>query len=189
MVDLATNPSNSTDPVGTPWLEVRNLDAWRGAAHIVQGVSLELANRRVVIVGRNGMGKTTFCEALSGMLDTVAGARRSGEVVLDGADLHAQPPHRVSRRGLGYVPQGRRVFRSLTAQENLKVAQRADATWGRERVYELFRGWRIDATWRQEFSPVVSNRCSPSVEPWWPAQSCCSWTSRLRASLPPWSTF
>ncbi len=118
--------------------KVQSLNAWRGAGHVVQDVSFELSSGRLAIVGRNGMGKTTLCDALTGLLNADAKSRSTGSVVLEGRELGGAAPHQIARAGIGYVPQGRRIFPSLTAEENLRLVARRDRSWSLPRVYELF---------------------------------------------------
>jgi branched-chain amino acid transport system ATP-binding protein len=115
-------------------LEVRDLHVRFGEAHILQGVSIALGGAPLAIVGRNGMGKTTLCQAIMGMIRP-----SEGEVTLDGRPLTGQPPYRIARQGLAIVPQGRRTFASLSVHEHLKlVGQGRGARWTIERVYETF---------------------------------------------------
>jgi branched-chain amino acid transport system ATP-binding protein len=121
-----------------PALVVRALDAWRGTAHVLQSLDLGFDTGRLAVIGRNGMGKTTLCEALTGVLGLEAGNRVVGSVLLYGEEVVGSSPHKISRRGVGYVPQGRRVFRSLTVEENLRVALRKGGAWDVPAVYDLF---------------------------------------------------
>jgi branched-chain amino acid transport system ATP-binding protein len=83
------------------------------------------------------MGKTTLCKALTGLLGVTG--RSSGSVRLAGEDIHGRPPHRIAKAGVGYVPQGRRLFESLTVDEHLQiVGASSKAAWTPRRVYELF---------------------------------------------------
>ncbi|ALJ35819.1 ABC transporter ATP-binding protein [Azospirillum brasilense] len=121
-----------------PLLSVRGLQAWYGRAHILTGVDLTVDRGEVVaLMGRNGAGKTTTMKAIMGLLD-----RRSGTVAFDGRDVSALPPHRIARRGLGYVPEDRRVFTDLTVEENLEVGRQPPRDgaphWTPERLYALF---------------------------------------------------
>ncbi|GCD88183.1 ABC transporter ATP-binding protein [Nocardioides sp. LS1] len=118
-------------------LTLTGLDGWRGKAHVVQELDLDLPSGRLAVVGRNGMGKTTLCEAVTGMLALTTGGRIGGSAKLFGTELVGLKPHQISRLGVGYVPQGRRVFGSLTVEENLKVASRR-GDWDIQRVYGLF---------------------------------------------------
>ena len=100
-----------------PMLKVENLNAWYGRSHALQGVSIEVHKGEVVaIMGRNGAGKTTTLRAIMGLV-----ARRAGSVVFAGDEILAAPAHLRYRRGLGYVPEERRIVPGLTVQENLRL--------------------------------------------------------------------
>jgi branched-chain amino acid transport system ATP-binding protein len=115
-------------------LAVRDLHVRFGQAHILQGVTLEVGAKPLAIVGRNGMGKTTLCMAVMGMV-----AASEGEIALDGRRLNGLPPYRIARDGIALVPQGRRTFPSLSVHEHLKLVSRGrGARWTIERVYETF---------------------------------------------------
>lgn len=120
-------------------LEVQDLNGWYGDAHVLQGVSFQLTSGQVTgLLGRNGAGKTTTLKAIMGLL-----MRRKGQVLLDGIRIEHLAPHRVARAGLGYVPEERGIFPSLSVLENLTVAARpsrkADAEpWTLERVFDQF---------------------------------------------------
>ena len=119
-----------------PILDITDLHVFRGASHILQGVSLQLGAAPLALVGRNGMGKTTLCEALMGLLPV-----REGAIRLGSREIAGQRPFRVARAGIGYVPQGRRVFPSLSVHEHLRMVARppaAPGAWTIERVYETF---------------------------------------------------
>jgi branched-chain amino acid transport system ATP-binding protein len=118
-------------------LEVTGLDAFYGRAHVLHDVSFRMGRESVAIVGRNGMGKTTLCAAIMGF----APPRAAGSVKFEGVELQGRPSHRIARAGIGYVPQGRRLFPSLTVNEHLRIAARgagANGAWTIDRVYELF---------------------------------------------------
>jgi branched-chain amino acid transport system ATP-binding protein len=117
-----------------PLLEVRGLNAYYGRAHVVRDVSFSLGKESVAIVGRNGMGKTTLCAAIMGF----SPPRSSGSVRFEGAELHGRPSYKIAQAGIGYVPQGRRLFPSLTVDEHLKIAARNGGSWTIDRVYDLF---------------------------------------------------
>jgi uncharacterized protein (UPF0261 family)/ABC-type branched-subunit amino acid transport system ATPase component len=112
-------------------LEIRNLDVHYGQAHALQGVSLALDRGVLAVVGRNGMGKTTLCNAVTGLV------RASGSVRLDGEEILGLAPNVITAKGVGYVPQGRRVWPSLSVDEHLRLARRR-GPWTVERIYQTF---------------------------------------------------
>jgi branched-chain amino acid transport system ATP-binding protein len=118
-------------------IEVRDLHTYRGINYVLQGVSLRISDGScTVLLGRNGMGKTTLVHTIMGMLRPATGA-----VMLDDEELTGRQPFQIAQRGLALVPQGRRIFSSLTVEENLTLAARgthAGDAWTPERVYELF---------------------------------------------------
>jgi branched-chain amino acid transport system ATP-binding protein len=115
-------------------LDVRDLHTYYGESHVLQGVSLAVAPGEVVgILGRNGMGKTTLIRSIIGFTPP-----RRGSVHFKDTDITRWPAFRAVDRGMGLVPQGRRVFPSLTVRENLDVARRGGGRWSVERVYRLF---------------------------------------------------
>lgn len=116
-------------------LEVRDLHVAYGESHIVQGVSLTVRGGQVaVVLGRNGVGKTTLIRAVAGLTPS-----RGGRILLDGEDVTGAPAHAIARRGVGLVPQGRRLFPSLTVREHLAVGARpGGGGWTAARVLELF---------------------------------------------------
>jgi branched-chain amino acid transport system ATP-binding protein len=117
--------------------ETRNIVGGWGPTTIVENFSLALEPGEVVsIVGRNGAGKSTALELIMGRARL-----RSGEILLDGRPIHRLPIYERCRAGLGYVPQGREVFPSLTVAENLSAAARP-GEWTAERLFELFPGLR-----------------------------------------------
>jgi branched-chain amino acid transport system ATP-binding protein len=116
-------------------LEVEGLNAYYGRAHVLNDVAFTIGDESIAIVGRNGMGKSTLCAAIMGLTPP----RSSGSVRFQGVELHGRPPHKIARAGIGYVPQGRRLFPSLTVDEHLKISARdANGGWTSEQVYELF---------------------------------------------------
>src|ERR687891_1023407 len=118
-------------------LEVDGLDGYYGTAHVLQGVSFKMGAEPVALIGRNGMGKSTLCKAIVGLLG--ATGRSSGSVRLNGEELQGKPSYRIAKAGVGYVPQGRRLFTSLTVDEHLEiVGASSKAAWTPDRVYELF---------------------------------------------------
>ena len=113
-----------------PLLVIEGLDVYYGRAHALQGVSLTLAKGVQGIVGRNGMGKTTLCNAITGLVQA------SGSIKLAGEEILGLSPNAITRRGVAYVPQGRRVWPSLTVDETLKLVARKKRDV--ERVYAMF---------------------------------------------------
>src|SRR5829696_6216003 len=96
-------------------LEVEDLNGYYGAAHVVQDISFTMGAEAVALIGRNGMGKTTLCKSMVGLLG--ATGRSHGSLRLDGAELHGKPSYKIAKAGVGYVPQGRRLFSSLRVYE------------------------------------------------------------------------
>ena len=116
-------------------LQVEDLRAFYSSAQVLQGVSFSMGKESVAIVGRNGMGKSTLCDAIMGFTPP----RVTGSVKLEGKELMGRPSYKIARAGLGYVPQGRRLFPSLTVDEHLQIAAtKGNVRWTAERVYELF---------------------------------------------------
>jgi uncharacterized protein (UPF0261 family)/ABC-type branched-subunit amino acid transport system ATPase component len=123
------------EPEGqTAILQIRDLQVYYGESHAIQGVDLILGRGVLSIVGRNGMGKTTLCNTIAGLKRA-----RSGSIALAGREIAGLEPHVIARLGVGYVPQGRRVWRSLTVDEHLRMATRGTGhAWTVERVYQTF---------------------------------------------------
>jgi branched-chain amino acid transport system ATP-binding protein len=121
----------------TDLLEIEGLNAYYGTAHVLQGVTFKMGAEPVALIGRNGMGKSTLCKAIVGLLG--ATGHSSGSVRLAGDELQNRPSYRIAKAGVGYVPQGRRLFTSLTVDEHLEiVGAPSKAAWTPDRVYELF---------------------------------------------------
>jgi branched-chain amino acid transport system ATP-binding protein len=122
-------------PKPEPLLEVTDLNGYYGTAHVLQDVSFEIGSEPTGIIGRNGMGKSTLCMALMGLLPSARGSVR-----FQGQELLGKPAYKVAAAGLGLVPQGRRLFPSLTTEEHLRlVAGKGNGGgWTPERVYDLF---------------------------------------------------
>jgi uncharacterized protein (UPF0261 family)/ABC-type branched-subunit amino acid transport system ATPase component len=127
---MAWRATPSDSPRTGPALLVEGLDVYYGRAHALQSVSLTLDHGVLGIVGRNGMGKTTLCNALTGLVPA------TGSVKLFGEEILGLPPHQITRRGMAYVPQGRRVWPSLTVDETLRLV--APKKRDIDRVYTLF---------------------------------------------------
>jgi branched-chain amino acid transport system ATP-binding protein len=116
-------------------LEVSGLDAFYGPAHVLQGVTFTMGDEPVAIIGRNGMGKTTLCNAIM----QIRPATTRGSIRFRGEECVGRPSYKIAASGIGYVPQGRRLFESLTVDEHLRmVASRGEQRWTPDAVYELF---------------------------------------------------
>ena len=115
-------------------LEVEGVHTYYGDSHVLQGVSLRVDPGEVLaILGRNGMGKTTLIRTIIGFTPP-----REGRVLYEGTEITRLPPFRMVALGMALVPQGRRVFPSLSVRENLDVARRGEGRWSLEQVYALF---------------------------------------------------
>jgi branched-chain amino acid transport system ATP-binding protein len=130
-------------------LDVEGLHAYYGLSHVLFGVTLHAQRGEVVaLLGRNGAGKSTTLRSIMGLLPP-----RAGRVMLGGEEITGWPPHRVCQRGLGFVPEDRRIFADLTVRENLEVGRRAGRArsttpppgpvdWTDERLYDFFPALR-----------------------------------------------
>ena len=121
-------------------LQVENIHTYYGDAHILDGVNFEVAQGScVAILGRNGVGKTTLARSIIGFTPP-----RRGRIIFDGISIVGMPPRAIVHHGMAIVPQGRRVFASLSVEENLRIAARrgavetARSAWDLRRVYDLF---------------------------------------------------
>jgi branched-chain amino acid transport system ATP-binding protein len=118
----------------TAALIAEGLHTYYGKSHILHGVSLEVAEGRITtLLGRNGAGKTTTLRTLMGLTPA-----RQGRVLIFGAEATKWPTYRIAASGVGYVPEGRRIFANLSVEENLKVPLERGGTWTMARIYELF---------------------------------------------------
>jgi branched-chain amino acid transport system ATP-binding protein len=115
--------------------EIENLDAYYGQAQVLEGVSFAMRAEGVAVIGRNGMGKTTLCAAVMGMMP-----RASGSIRFKEKEILGRPSYKIAGLGIGYVPQGRRLFPSLSVDEHLRMLARGTRgkRWTPEAVYELF---------------------------------------------------
>jgi uncharacterized protein (UPF0261 family)/ABC-type branched-subunit amino acid transport system ATPase component len=115
-------------------LEIKGLNVYYGRSHALQGVDLKLEHGVLSLVGRNGMGKTTLCKAIVGLTPVA-----SGSIRFSGEELVGRSPAEIARLGLAYVPQGRRLWPSLTVDEHLRLAAgNGKAQWTIPRIYEAF---------------------------------------------------
>lgn len=119
-------------------LELKGVDAFYGMSHVLFNLSMTVGNGETVcLLGRNGAGKSTTLKAIIGLVQT-----RGGEILFNGQSIRGRPTHEISQRGIGYVPQDRRIFLDLTVMENLMVARRTHPdkrkAWTADAVFALF---------------------------------------------------
>jgi branched-chain amino acid transport system ATP-binding protein len=116
-------------------LEVTDIHTYYGRSHILQGVSINLQKGEVIcLLGRNGAGKTTTLRSIMGFTPP-----RKGSVKFEGADLAKMPPYEICRLGIGYVPQDRRIFPTLSVEDNLEVVERkVEGGWTVEKIFCTF---------------------------------------------------
>jgi len=119
-----------------PLLAIEGVNAYYGRAQALEDVNVEIAGGSTSVVGRNGMGKTTLCNAIVGLPP----ARVTGSIRYQGRELVGQPSYKIAKLGIGYVPQGRRLFPSLSVDEHLRMlaSRSGSKRWTVERAYELF---------------------------------------------------
>jgi branched-chain amino acid transport system ATP-binding protein len=122
---------SATAPSSKPLVQVEGLHTYYGKSHILHGVTLEVGRGEVVgLIGRNGVGKSTTLKTIMGLVNA-----RQGEIRLEGTSITHEAPHRLARRGIGYVPEDRRIFRLLTVMENLRTGfDRAGVTEARKKM-------------------------------------------------------
>ena len=155
-----------------PLLTVSDIHTYYGDSYVLQGLSLSLRKGRIAaILGRNGMGKTTLIRSVAGLTPP-----RRGEIVFRGRSLRGKPPYAIAQQGIAIVPQGRRIFRSLSVRENLLLPTSVLARSSRGRrstgrpALGLRRGARRNSrsspsasTIRAARSAAASSRCWPSA--------------------------
>lgn len=129
-------------------LDVQQIHSFYGKSHVIQGVSLQLDQGAFVcLLGRNGVGKTTTLHSIMGMVKP-----KEGKVLFNGEELRGLEPFQISRMGVGLVPETRRIFASLTVEENLRLA----VVGNKKRRLEKGEGWTMEAIYDQ--FPSLSNR-------------------------------
>jgi len=117
-------------------LELIDVHAYYGESYVLQGISLKVqAGAIVAVLGRNGMGKTTTIRSIMGFTPP-----RRGKILFKGEDIAGLPSYKIAQKGIGLVPQGRRIFPSLSVEENLTMAARGggENAWNLDRVHSLF---------------------------------------------------
>ena len=118
----------------TTVLRAHEIQTYYGKSHILHGVSLEVSEGEIVtVLGRNGAGKTTTVRSIMGLTPP-----RAGTVEIFGRNTTRLPTHRIAGLGIGYVPEGRKIFGNLTVLENLKVPQARPGAWNLDRIFKLF---------------------------------------------------
>ena len=137
-----------------PLLSVRGVHTYYGDSYVLHGLSLELQLGRIIcILGRNGMGKTTLIRTVGGLTPP-----RRGEVIFEGRAFHKEPPYAIAQAGVAIVPQGRRIFKSLSVRENLALPTSSLAGHGRARQVAGRKHWTMNEVLR-EF-PQLQERLS-----------------------------
>ena len=117
-----------------PVLALESVNAYYGRGRVLHDVSFQVGREPVALIGRNGMGKTTLCLAVMGLM-----ARADGSVRFEGQELMGRAPYKISGAGIGYVPQGRRLFPSLSTEEHLDMLGAGkDGRWTKEAIWKLF---------------------------------------------------
>ena len=142
-------------------LDVQDIHTYYGDAYVLQGLSLKLEQGQILgLLGRNGVGKTTIVNSIVGFTPP-----RRGKIYFKGADITGNSSFAIVRSGVGLVPQGRRVFPTLSVEDNLLVAGHSPERhgWGLQRVYALFPRLRERRASAPRRCPAASSRCSPSA--------------------------
>lgn len=121
--------------MATPFLEIRNLQGWYGESHVLHGVDLDVNEGEVVtLLGRNGAGRTSTMRAIMGLIGS-----RKGSIKVRGTETISLSPHRIARLGVGYCPEERGIFSSLSAEENLMLPPTlAEGGMAVSEIYEMF---------------------------------------------------
>ena len=115
-------------------LELKDINTYYGYSHVLHGTSLEVPEGKVVaLLGRNGVGKTTTIRSIMGLTPPAR-----GEILFEGKPIQGMEAYKISQMGIGLVPQGRRLFKSLTVKEHLEVFCRGDKRWTPEKTLEVF---------------------------------------------------
>jgi branched-chain amino acid transport system ATP-binding protein len=141
-------------------LSVRGLNAYYGKSHILQGVDLDVGEGEVVsLIGRNGVGRSTTIKAIIGEVAPV------GSIRFKGREIAGLPSYRIARLGLGYVPENRDIFPSLTVRQNLTLGLKDAKRPGRWRIKDMLAMFPNLAAPRPACCPAARASCSPSAAP------------------------
>jgi branched-chain amino acid transport system ATP-binding protein len=122
--------------MGTPALEIKDLNAWYGESHVLHGINLSVNKGEVIcLLGRNGAGRTTTLRAVLGLVSS-----RTGSIKINGLDVLGMPTHEVARLGIGYCPEERGIFTSLTCEQNLMLPPKVGDGMAMEvaEIYKMF---------------------------------------------------
>ena len=124
-----------TESAAPSMLTVRDLNTWYGESHILHGMNFEVGRGELVtLLGRNGAGRTTALRAIVGLTD-----RRTGSITINGTEVISMAPHRIARLGIGYCPEERGIFSSLSAEENLLLPPRVGPSgMSVDEIYQMF---------------------------------------------------
>ena len=150
-------------------LELKGVHAHYGLSHVLQGIDLRVGKGEIIgLFGRNGVGKTTVIKTIAGWV-----APSSGQVLFEGERLDGVSADRICRRGIGLVPEDRRIFPGLTVEENLRLGQmqcpsrqRAESRRRLDEIYQRFPAWRSAAARWAPPCRAGSSRCWPSLACW-----------------------
>jgi len=138
-------------------LEINNLHAYYDKSHIIQGISFSVAEGEIVsLLGRNGVGRSTSIKAIMGEVE------HTGSIKFKGEEISELPTHEIARRGLGYVPENRDIFPTMTTLNNLLLGQKKGGNpvagpW--RTCTKCSRTWVKEATWMPGCCPEVNSRC------------------------------
>lgn len=153
-------------------LEIKEIHTYIGESHILQGVSMEVPQGKVVtLLGRNGVGKTTLMHSIIGFQPI-----RRGSILFEGREIKTLPTHKIVRMGISLVPQGRRIFPSLTVKENLEVpyqgSARGETDWNLKEIFAIFpaiekrkshRGGKLSGGEQQMLTTGRALVCQPKL--------------------------
>jgi branched-chain amino acid transport system ATP-binding protein len=153
-------------------LDVQDIHTFIGQYHILQGVDVRVPKGSITaLLGRNGAGKTTTLKSILGLTPP-----RQGTVTFEGRAIQGMRSFDIASLGIGFVPEHRAIFRDLSVEENLKIAERKKDDYARKQdfIFGLFPDLkRLISLSGERIFPVGSSRCWPSPAPWSPTTACC----------------